>query len=54
MNLEFTSSDEVGFWVEIEYNLDGGGKKHAKMKVLRSKYHPIFSGRSGAKRVKAG
>jgi hypothetical protein len=27
MNLEFTSSDEVGFWVEIDSNLDGGDEK---------------------------
>jgi hypothetical protein len=27
MNLKFTSSDEVGFWVEIEANLIGSGEK---------------------------
>ena len=41
MNLEFASSDEVGFWGEIESSLDGGGKKRAKMNSLRSRYHPV-------------
>jgi hypothetical protein len=27
MNLKFTSSHEVGFWVEIEANLIGDGEK---------------------------
>ena len=42
MNLEFTSSDEVGFWGEIESHLDGGGKKASQNELAARKISAGF------------
>ncbi len=44
MNLEFPSSDEVGFWFEIEYTLGGGGKKAFQNEIAAQQVPPDVFG----------
>jgi hypothetical protein len=42
MNLDFASSDEVGFWGEIESSLDVGGKKACQNELATQQISPGF------------